>query len=59
MNDSLLGEDYDRLRPLSYPQTDVFIMVYVLINQQLEGACTANFSRPLSSSLLQHESYFP
>lgn len=25
-------EDYDRLRPLSYPQTDVFIVCYSVIN---------------------------
>jgi cell division control protein 42 len=26
--DSLLQEDYDRLRPLSYPQTDVFLICF-------------------------------
>jgi len=26
-------EDYDRLRPLSYPQTDVFIVAFSLISQ--------------------------
>lgn len=26
-------EDYDRLRPLSYPQTDVFLICYSLISQ--------------------------
>lgn len=25
-------EDYDRLRPLSYPQTDVFIITFSLVN---------------------------
>jgi len=25
-------EDYDRLRPLSYPQTDVFLICFSLIN---------------------------
>jgi len=25
-------DDYDRLRPLSYPQTDVFIMIFSIIN---------------------------
>jgi small GTP-binding protein len=27
-------EDYDALRPLSYPQTDVFIMTYSIISPQ-------------------------
>ena len=32
-------EDYDRLRPLSYPQTDVFLICYSLINpESLENA---------------------
>jgi len=26
-------EDYDRLRPLSYPQTDVFLICYSIMNQ--------------------------
>ena len=25
-------EDYDRLRPLSYPQTDVFLLAYSIVN---------------------------
>ncbi len=25
-------EDYDRLRPLSYPQTDVFLITFSLVN---------------------------
>lgn len=25
-------EDYDRLRPLSYPQTDVFLICFSLVN---------------------------
>ncbi|CAG2120627.1 unnamed protein product, partial [Medioppia subpectinata] len=25
-------EDYDRLRPLSYPQTDVFLICYSVVN---------------------------
>jgi len=25
-------EDYDRLRPLSYPQTDVFLVCFSIIN---------------------------
>jgi small GTP-binding protein len=26
-------EDYDRLRPLSYPQTDVFLVAFSLISR--------------------------
>lgn len=25
-------EDYDRLRPLSYPQTDIFLLCYSVVN---------------------------
>ena len=25
-------EDYDRLRPLSYPQTDVFLVCFSIVN---------------------------
>lgn len=25
-------EDYDRLRPLSYPQTDIFLITFSLVN---------------------------
>jgi len=28
----LFFKDYDRLRPLSYPQTDVFLICYSVIN---------------------------
>ena len=31
--DSMGHEDYDRLRPLSYPQTDVFLICFSLVNQ--------------------------
>ena len=27
-------EDYDRLRPLSYPETDVFLLVYSTISRE-------------------------
>lgn len=51
-------EDYDRLRPLSYPQTDVFLicfsvtryvtqnnMIYVLLGTMLVRCCqTLNYS---------------
>ena len=31
--DTASNEDYDRLRPLCYPQTDVFLMCYSVISQ--------------------------
>ena len=31
--DTAGGEDYDRLRPLSYPQTDVFLVCYSIISR--------------------------
>jgi len=31
------GEDYDRLRPLSYPQTDVFILLFSVISPTSYG----------------------
>ncbi|XVF26903.1 hypothetical protein REPUB_Repub14bG0060400 [Reevesia pubescens] len=31
--DTLGQEDYDRLRPLSYPETDVFVIVFSLISR--------------------------
>ena len=30
--DTAGGEDYDRLRPLSYPQTDLFVILYSIAN---------------------------
>ncbi|XP_043085390.1 rho-related GTP-binding protein RhoQ-like isoform X1 [Puntigrus tetrazona] len=29
---SIIGEDYDRLRPLSYPMTDVFLICFSVVN---------------------------
>ena len=29
--DTYHGEDYDRLRPLSYPQTDVFLVAFCVV----------------------------
>jgi Ras-related C3 botulinum toxin substrate 1 len=31
--DTAASEDYDRLRPLCYPQTDVFLLCYSAVNQ--------------------------
>ena len=34
---TLLQEDYDRLRPLSYPQTDVFLVCFSIVNPHSYG----------------------
>ena len=47
-------EDYDRLRPLSYPQTDVFLICFSLVSPpSFENVRTkVDIVRPRSSSLL-------
>jgi len=37
-------EDYDRLRPLSYPQTDVFLMCFSVISQSSLENCKAKWA---------------
>jgi Ras-related C3 botulinum toxin substrate 1 len=37
-------EDYDRLRPLSYPQTDVFLICFSLVSQASYDNVTAKVS---------------
>ncbi len=32
--DTACGEEYERLRPLSYPQTDVFIMCFSVVSRK-------------------------
>lgn len=34
MIDTAGNEDYDRLRPLSYPQTNVFVICFSLVNPE-------------------------
>ena len=41
-------EDYDRLRPLSYPQTDVFLICFSVVNRK---SC-------LFSILIYHHYYY-
>ncbi|CAG8535572.1 5171_t:CDS:1 [Ambispora leptoticha] len=45
-------EDYDRLRPLSYPQTDVFIICFSLV-------CPTSFDNVLSKWLPELSHYSP
>eukprot|EP00116_Pleurobrachia_bachei_P013383 sb/3473645/ len=37
-------EDYDRLRPLSYPQTDVFLVCFSIVNPHSFGNVRAKWS---------------
>ena len=45
-------EDYDRLRPLSYPQTDVFLVVFSLI-------CPASYENVLSKWFVEVSHHAP
>jgi len=41
-------EDYDRLRPLSYPQTDVFLMCFSVVNPSSFDNVTVKWHREIS-----------
>jgi len=41
-------EDYDRLRPLSYPQTDVFLLCYSVVNPSSFDNVTVKWHREIS-----------
>ena len=49
-------EDYDRLRPLSYPQTDVFLICFSLVSPpSYENVRTKVRSHPGSQALVAFE----
>jgi Ras-related C3 botulinum toxin substrate 1 len=47
-------EDYDRLRPLSYPQTDVFLICFSIVSPPSFD----NVKAKVSSSEIIHRDYF-
>ncbi len=49
-------EDYDRLRPLSYPQTDVFLVCFSVVSPSSyenvkEKVCVCDFSACITAEL--------
>ena len=48
-------EDYDRIRPLSYPDTDVFLLVFSLVNPD----SFANVSTKWIKEIRRHNPYTP
>ena len=44
-------EDYDRLRPLSYPQTDVFLICFSLVSPASYENVKAKVSNPIINSM--------
>jgi GTPase SAR1 family protein len=47
-------EDYDRLRPLSYPQTDVFLICFSLVSPPSYENVRTKVSRPFLSASVGH-----
>lgn len=47
-------EDYDRLRPLSYPQTDVFLICFSIVSPPSFDNVKAKVPTPPKRSLMEH-----
>ena len=52
-------EDYDRLRPLSYPQTDVFLICFSIVSPPSFDNVKAKVCPPCASPLLRETDAHP